>query len=311
MKAWAALLKARRSPILGHVDGIDWLSLCRRIVAEQREIFAKHGTITARTEYEGIGSGGDRTLVIDRLCEDVAFAALEEAVRAGGPVLRVISEERGEVTLAATGARNGAARADAAEREPLWVVIDPIDGSLNARRTIPQHSFCLAVASGPKMTDVEFGFVHDFGTREEFAAHRGQGATLNGRPLAPLAVDERSERLEVVGLESADPVVVAPAMEVLAGRAHRLRVIGSIAITLCQVAAGRLDGMCSLRPCRSVDVAAAQLVVSEVGGQVALGPNGIQGAGFGLEDRYPITAAATVAGHEIMRRAQEASPGFS
>ncbi len=57
-----------------------------------------------------------------------------------------------------------------------------------------------------------------------------------------------------------------PALEALTGRVFRLRVVGSIAITAAYVAAGRLDGMLSLRPCRSVDVAAAQLIVREAGG---------------------------------------------
>ena len=49
-------------------------------------------------------------------------------------------------------------------------MIDPIDGSLNARRTLPSFALSVAVASGPSMADVEFGFVHDFGAGEEFIA---------------------------------------------------------------------------------------------------------------------------------------------
>lgn len=283
------------------------------MVTAQQQIFSKHRTSAERTAYEGIGSGGDRTLVIDRLCEDAAFAELEALVQNGGPVLQVISEERGEVRLAALReADDDEVSGDPPPRASKWIVIDPIDGSLNARRTIPGHSFCLAVASGPEMTDVEFGFVHDFGSNEEFSAVLGKGAWLNGeRIVVPQQAESSPIALEVVGLESADPDLVAPVMEVLAGNAHRLRVVGSIAITLCQVAAGRFDGMCSLRPCRSVDVAAAQLVVSEAGGHVSLGADGIRGAGFSLDDRFPIAAATSGAGHQILKRAQKSSPGFS
>ena len=49
-------------------------------------------------------------------------------------------------------------------------MIDPIDGSLNAKRLIPTYALSIAVASGDTMEDVEFGYVHDFGTGEEFAA---------------------------------------------------------------------------------------------------------------------------------------------
>ena len=55
-------------------------------------------------------------------------------------------------------------------------MIDPIDGSLNTRRTIPAHCLSVAVASGPSMADVEWGFVHEFGTGEEYVARRGSGA---------------------------------------------------------------------------------------------------------------------------------------
>ena len=54
----------------------------------------------------------------------------------------------------------------------MRVVIDPIDGSLNAKRLIPTYSLSIAVASGDTMEDVEFGYVHDFGTGEEFTATR-------------------------------------------------------------------------------------------------------------------------------------------
>ena len=133
-----------------------WPAICRRIVAAQRPIFAEALTSEERTVYEGIGEGGDRTLVIDRRCEDVVFAELEKLAAAGASFVAV-SEERGEVTFGSGGEQR--------------VVIDPIDGSLNARRTIPSFAVSIAVASGPSMAEVEFGFVHDFGADEIGRAH--------------------------------------------------------------------------------------------------------------------------------------------
>ena len=264
----------------------DWPAICRRIVAAQRPIFEEARTREERTVYEGIGEGGDRTLVIDRRCEDVVFVELERLAEAGASFVAV-SEERGEVSFGS----GGEAR----------VVIDPIDGSLNARRTIPSFAVSIAVASGPSMADVEFGFVHDFGADEEFVARRGEGATLAGRPIRVAA---EAEKLEVVGLESAEPDWARPALEALSGRAYRLRVVGSIAITAAYVAAGRFDAMLSLRSCRSVDAAAAQLLVREAGGRVAFGDLGLEGAALDLDARYPIAAAGGAAGLEIVRAAQ-------
>jgi myo-inositol-1(or 4)-monophosphatase len=264
----------------------DWLGICRRIVAAQRQIFAATATSEGRTVYEGVGEGGDRTLEIDRRCEEAVFAELE-SLAAEGASFVAVSEERGEVAFGS----GGSAR----------VVIDPIDGSLNARRTIPSHSVSIALASGPAMADVEFGFVHDFGAEEEFSAWRGRGAVLGDLPIR---VAVSGERLEVVGLESAEPEWALPVLDVLAGKAYRLRVVGSIAITAAYVAAGRFDAMLSLRACRSVDAAAAQLIVREAGGAVAFGDLGLAEAPLGLDARYPIAAASSADALATVRAAQ-------
>lgn len=264
----------------------DWLGICRRIVAAQRDVFASAPGIEARTVYEGIGEGGDRTLAIDRLCEDAVFSELEKLAAAGASFVAV-SEERGEVRFGS----GGAAR----------VVVDPIDGSLNARRTLPSHSLSIAVASGASMADVEFGYVYDFGAAEEFTAGRGAGAQLGGKPIR-VAAD--GARLEVLGVESAEPEWALPAFQALAGQVYRVRVIGSIAITASYVAAGRFDGMLSLRPCRSVDAAAAQLIVTEAGGEFAFGELAASEAGLDLAARYPIAAAAGRSAMATVRTAQ-------
>jgi myo-inositol-1(or 4)-monophosphatase len=264
----------------------DWLGICHRIVEAQRQIFAATATREGRTVYEGVGEGGDHALAIDRRCEEAVFVELEALAGAGASFVAV-SEERGEVAFGS----GGVAR----------VVIDPIDGSLNARRTIPSHSLSIALASGPAMADVEFGFVHDFGAGEEFSARRGAGAVAGGRPIRVAA---SGERLEVVGLESAEPEWALPALEALAGKVYRLRVVGSIAITAAYVAAGRFDAMLSLRPCRSVDAAAAQLIVREAGGAVAFGDLDLSEAPLDLDARYPIAAASDGEALATVRAAQ-------
>ena len=119
------------------------------MVAAQQELYERTAGSPARTEYAGIGEGGDRSLVIDRQAEDIVFAELE-ALHATGAEFVAISEERGEVAFGDGGAE-------------ARVVIDPIDGSLNARRTIPSFALSVAVASGPSMADVDLGYVWDFG----------------------------------------------------------------------------------------------------------------------------------------------------
>lgn len=261
----------------------DWLGICRRIVAAQQRLFEQTPGREARTVYEGVGEGGDHSLAIDRRCEDAVFAELEELAAAGASFV-AISEERGEVVFGGDGG--------------VRVVIDPIDGSLNTRRTLPAHSLSIAVASGGSMADVEFGYVYDFGAGEEFAGGRGDGATLNGEAIA---VAPDGEKLELLGVESAAPGPMQPLAQALDDHVFRLRVIGSIAITASYVAAGRLDGMLSLRTCRSVDIAAAQLIVREAGGEVEFGELALTEVDLGLDARYPIAAAAGARGLGTIR----------
>jgi myo-inositol-1(or 4)-monophosphatase len=264
----------------------DWPAICRRIVAAQRPIFAEAKTSEERTVYEGIGEGGDHTLVIDRRCEDVVFAELEKLAGEGASFVAV-SEERGEVTFGAGGEHR--------------IVIDPIDGSLNARRTIPSFAVSIAVSSGLSMADVEFGFVHDFGADEEFLAQRGEGAQLNGDPVR---VAPEADRLEVVGVESAEPEWALPALESLAGKVFRLRVVGAIAICAAYVGAGRFDAMLSLRSCRSVDAAAAQLIIREAGGSVSFGDGDLSEALLDLDSRYPMAGGRSEDALATVRAAQ-------
>ena len=83
--------------------------------------------------------------------------------------------------------------------------------------------------------------------------------------------------------------------------------VGSIAITAAYVAAGRFDAMLSLRPCRSVDAAAAQLIVREAGGEVAFGDLGLERGRARPQARYPIAAASGGRSLVIAREAQAAS----
>jgi myo-inositol-1(or 4)-monophosphatase len=268
----------------------EWIEAFRRAAKAQREVFERHEGIEARTEYEGVGEGGDRTLVIDRLCEEAIFAELERLHEAGHE-FTAISEERGTVSFGNPEA-------------PLRVIADPIDGSLNARRTMPCHSVSIAVADGESMADVRVGYVYEFGAREEFVAIAGTGATLDGASVRAPAGDG----LEVVGVEATKPERVVAAGQSLAGHAYRMRTPGSIAVSLCYVANGRFDGMISTRNCRSVDAAAGQLILREAGAQVEFAGLELGDADLSLSARYDVAAARTPADLKTLREAQDQVP---
>jgi myo-inositol-1(or 4)-monophosphatase len=112
------------------------------------------------------------------------------------------------------------------------------------------------------MGDVFFGYVYDFGTAEEWIGRRGEGATLDGEPLGGV---KPKDAIEILSFEATLTSLVAEHAASVAGLAHRLRIMGSLALSLCHLAAGRVDGVCSLKAARSVDIAAAQLLCREVG----------------------------------------------
>jgi myo-inositol-1(or 4)-monophosphatase len=234
----------------------DWLGAARRAAQALTTLLAERPTIAERVEETGQrGEGGDRTLEIDAAAERAVFTELER-LHDEGARFTVVSEERGRVDFGDSG---------------VLVVVDPIDGSLNAKRGMPHHALSIAVAEGATMADVVFGYVHDLGPDEEWVAWRGAGATLNGARLDPGLGERRTRdgKLELVGVESADPRWLRDSADALVRTTRRVRAMGTIASTLCQVAAGRLDGMVTLRNTRSVDAAAGQLIVREAGGRVA------------------------------------------
>jgi myo-inositol-1(or 4)-monophosphatase len=262
----------------------DWLGASRAAAEALGAILASRPTTAERVVETGErGEGGDRTLEIDAAAEDAVFAQLERLHEAGAR-FTVVSEERGTVDFGGEG---------------TLVVVDPIDGSLNAKRGMTHHALSIAVAEGPTMADVVFGFVHDLGTDEEWAAERGAGATLDGERLDPTLGERRNRagKLELVGIESADPRWMRDSADGLVDVVHRVRALGAIALSLCQVAAARLDGMTTLRGTRAVDAAAGQLIVREAGGHVCFPACATPlGAPLDLAPRSPVVAARTEQG---------------
>jgi myo-inositol-1(or 4)-monophosphatase len=260
---------------------VPWLELCRAAAGDVRAVL---GELPGRLEREpivGAGLGGDDTTAIDEAAERVIlprFVALDD--------VRIVSEEVG------------------VSGDGRWtIVVDPIDGSMNAKRGIPFFSISIAVADGNTYDDVVFGYVYDFGTGEEWTATRGGGALLDGEPLTQLPKDE----IEILSFEATTTRYVADDAAKMVGVAHRLRVMGSLAISLCHLAAGRVDGVVSLKAARSVDIAAAQLLVRERGLAIDLPDAPPFGqAPLDLEGRSRVVAAGTTA---LCRRLTDALLG--
>ena len=223
-----------------------WLEVCRAAAADIREVLDELPSRREREPVLATGVGGDETTAIDEAAERAVVARLEALHRQGEDFL-LVSEELGERAFGESETR---------------VVVDPIDGSVNAKRGLRHFCLSIGIADGPSMADVKFGYLYDFGSGEEWTATRGGGAQLDGKALGDVRPKDMVEVLVAEGTLSTS--VAAKAHE-LAGFAKRFRIMGSLALALCQLAAGRVDAVCSLKPARAVDVAAAQLVVRECG----------------------------------------------
>jgi myo-inositol-1(or 4)-monophosphatase len=245
-----------------------WLDLCRAAVADVKAVLTEMPTRDERERPVGRGEGGDVTAALDEAAERAVLPYFER------PDVRVVSEEIG-------------IRGDG----PITVVVDPIDGSQNAERAIPYFALCIAVAEGGRtMDDVVFGFVHDFGSDEEWTAVRGGGAFLNDRPLTGTPKDH----VEFLSLEATKASLVLDRLEHLAPLTDRVRVMGAQAITFCHLAAGRTDAVACLKPSRAVDFAASQLLVRERGFAIkAVDGPPVPEIPLDLEARSRICAAGT------------------
>jgi myo-inositol-1(or 4)-monophosphatase len=217
----------------------DWLAVCRAAVADVRAVLVELPTRIEREPVVGEGLGGDETTAIDKAAEDAILARFRDLD------VTIVSEEVGRFGTGST-----------------LVVVDPIDGSLNAKRGIPFFSLSIAVADGETMDGVHFGYVYDFGSGEEWVARRGEGASLDGGMLGTILP---KETIEILGFEATRSNLIARDAPKVVDLAYRLRTMGSLALSLCHLAAGRVDAVCSLKGARSVDIAAAQLLVREVG----------------------------------------------
>jgi len=171
------------------------------------------------------------------------------------PEHRILAEELG-------------AGSEGKSSSPYCWMFDPVDGTTNYAHGMPIFCSSLALEVDGR---IEVGAVYDPTRRELFTAERGGGARLNGSPLRVSSADALIDSMLCTGFpyhvhEIVDEVVGLFASFV--GKARAVRRLGSAAIDLCYVGAGRLDGFWEgfLSPW---DIAAGALIVEEAGGHVS------------------------------------------
>ena len=242
------------------------------------------GTEPGRAQL-AIGAGGDRTMELDRAAEADVFAELG-ALAARGEKFAVLSEEAGHRSFGAD--------------YPL-VLVDPVDGSLNAKQGVPFFGVMLALVDGPTIADTVAGCVVNLINGDAWTAIRKQGARRGGEPIE---VMQRTggQRLELVAFEST-PSTLAVARG-LVQRSGKIRILGSMALAIAHTAAGSFDAFCAPIPMRVFDMAASLLILAEAGGiSTDVDGNPLGSLACNLKTRTSLICAPSRELHSIALRA--------
>jgi myo-inositol-1(or 4)-monophosphatase len=200
----------------------------------------------------GIHKKGEINLVTEA---DLASEALIiERIKSHYPKHAILAEEAGEAVVVG------------AETAWKWI-IDPLDGTTNYAHGYP--CFCVTIAL-EHQGEIVIGVTFDPTRNEIFAAEKGRGATLNGKPIRVSKTDDLGNALIVTGFPydfKSRPAFARHLTEFLL-RSRGVRRDGSAAIDMAYVACGRYDGFWEegLNPW---DVAAGKLLIEEAGGQLS------------------------------------------
>lgn len=224
--------------------------------------FGKQHQITMKSEIDPVTE-------VDRQSE----AFLVSRIRANHPGDLIIGEE--------SGVHGAGSRPDAGQ----WI-IDPLDGTVNYSHGLPIFAVSIAFARNGR---VELGVVYDPMQNECFSAEHGKGAYLNGKRINVSKTDKMIRSLLCTGFAYDVQTARANNLDYFSAftlKSQAVRRLGSAALDLCYVAAGRLDGFWELS-LNAWDVAAGILLVEEAGGIAT----DIAGNATVLKPPYSILAA--------------------
>jgi len=224
------------------------------------------------------GAGGDISMHLDIVAEKAIIESLEKK---NVPLL-LISEEIGEKYIGDK---------EEAKKGQIKLIVDPLDGSNNAVRGVPYCSVSIAYAVGDRMNDIEKGVVLNLNTKDIYWAEKGKGAFLNGTKIHVSDLDISQKCLFELNLPMNNLMKNLQDLSPIIKKFYRIRILGSSALTLCQIANGSMEAFINLRESnRLVDVAAGFLILKEAGGKIfSLGRKEIN-KDLSIEVKFPFIA---------------------
>jgi len=203
------------------------------------------------------GAGGDISMHIDIVAEKIVIKVLEESKID----ILLISEEIGEKFI---GDKQKALQ------NQFKLIVDPIDGSNNAVRGIPFCSVSIAFAIGEKISNIQKGVVLDLITKDLYWAEKGTGAYKNGEKISVSTNRITDQCIFEVDFRLNELMDALTKYKNIIRRIYRVRVMGSCALSLCQVAKGSIDAYINFKKSmRLVDLAAGLLILREAGGKIS------------------------------------------
>lgn len=199
-----------------------------------------------------IGAGGDEIEEIDLLAERIIKNHLKKL----GYSFYLISEEIGEVQIGSN--------------PKFLIILDPIDGSTNATRGLPYFCISIAMSMTNTFEGLQMAVVLDIMSSNLFEAVRNFGAKLNGKPIEVSTTKKLEDSILAMNISPEIFVFNVKKYGDLYKKVKKIRVFGSAALDLCNVACGKLDIFVDLRKkLRIVDIAAGKLILEEAGGVVS------------------------------------------
>ncbi len=258
----------------------QWLEIFKEIGKQMRGGIAdflgrEGGTVTL-----GKGAGGDKTFPVDKWAEDIVISALEKA-QSEGESFTLISEELG-IRKFGDGKK--------------IILVDPIDGSNNAKSGIPFFSASLALLDNDTLDTLAVGYVVNLAAGDEFWALRGSGAYRNGVRIRTSATED----ITIVAYEASSPKSDLPRLLPLLAQARRTRCFGSTALDLAYLASGAVSVFATATASRAFDYAAGMLILLEADGVITdLAGGPLDRVVVGLDRTAPLLASKNKATHVL------------
>ena len=237
---------------------IEWINLLKGAVNIAYENIHNLLGTKEGAENEGKkGAGGDISTRIDLIAERTII----DTITKRDIEFHLVSEEIGDKYFGDE---------DNYEKCNDYIIVDPVDGSLNANRGIPYCCISVAHANGPNTTNIIEGVIMNLYTKDMYWAVREEGAFLNNKPISVSKLNNIDRAVMGVALNDDEPLSTTfQRYQPLINMVYKVRVMGSEALELCNVADGSFDIFMDVRgDVRIVDIAASIIIVQEAGGLV-------------------------------------------